>query len=127
MNDTILRERQQEEARLAEVSEEIRDGRRSANVCDKCGRPVPFGNDSTVLSGILGSFASLFAIPRHLLPVVENGEVVCEGSPSRAQYIEGQPRDKRMSYAYRDEYEAPFREAYAELQRQASARNAENN
>lgn len=64
---------------------------------------------------------ALFAIPRHLLPVVEDGKVVCEGSPSRAQYIEGQPRDPRGSlYPYDETIEAQRRAAYASMQQERS-------
>lgn len=50
------------------------------------------------------------------MPVFENGIQICEGSPSRAQYIEGQPRDSRAPYAYRPEWEQRYRDAYAKAQ-----------
>lgn len=53
---------------------------------------------------------------RHFLPVCDTaGNVLCEGSPSRAQYIEGQPRDTR-GYAYVEASEPIFRAAYAKAQ-----------
>lgn len=127
VQETTLRERSEEEARLAQVSEEIRSGRRSAGVCDKCGCSVPSGNDATIIAFLLGDIFAMFATPRHLLPVVENGETVCEGSPSRAQYLPDQPRDPRLSYAYRPEWEEKYRAAYEQLQREAAAQNAHLN
>jgi hypothetical protein len=41
----------------------------------------------------------LIARPRHLLPVIdEDGSVLCIGSRSRAQYLEGGFRDERAEY-----------------------------
>lgn len=48
---------------------------------------------------------------RHFLP--ENN---CEGSPSLAQYIEGQKPDTRPEWKYRQDYEPRVRRAYAALQ-----------
>ncbi len=89
--------------------------------CDKCGHDVPRNNDAVELEAILGGnpLVILGHRPRHLLPVQENGEVVCEGSPSRAQYLEGQPRDTR-GYKYFPEREQAIREAYAQLQEEAA-------
>lgn len=83
--------------------------------CDKCSTPVPSTNDAGLLDALLQREPILaFTLPpRHLLPVEQDGETVCPGSPSRAQYLEGQPRDPR--YPYRPEAEAPYRQAYAEL------------
>ncbi len=83
--------------------------------CDKCGKKVLPENDMIHFLIILGekmgetTFGLLGANPRHLLP--EGG---CQGSPSRAQYIEGQPRDTR-GYGYYKKLESMHREAYAEL------------
>lgn len=115
MNNQIVEEKAVETARLTRVSQEIRDGKRSESVCDKCGREVESKNDATRLDFFLGNILAFLAIPRHLLPVVEDGELVCEGSPSRAQYLEGQARDKRASYPYREEYEGVIRKAYTKL------------
>ena len=127
MKKEIAREKAAERIRLETVSTEIRSGQRSADVCDKCGRAVPYENDATVFDFKMGNVGAMFATPRHFLPVVENGVVVCEGSPSRAQYIEGQPRDKRISYQYKPECEAPFRAVYAEMQHEAAAQVAHLN
>ena len=84
--------------------------------CDKCGRVVATINDATVLDAIAFEEPAVAFMyhARHLLPVVENGTVVCEGSPSRAQYLDGQPRDTR-GYPYLPEHEARYRAAYAEM------------
>ncbi|MGV9001938.1 MAG: hypothetical protein ACOH18_03195 [Candidatus Saccharimonadaceae bacterium] len=93
-----------------------------SSTCDKCGTPVDITNDVTVLEAILtrNNFF-LLAFARHLLPVVEGDRVICEGSPSRAQYLEGQPRDTRSDYPYYPGQEKVMREAYAELQQVVEA------
>jgi len=85
--------------------------------CDKCNRPVPKANDATVLDAIAFEEPAVAFVyyARHLLPVIENGQIVCEGSPSRAQYLPGQPRDTR-GYPYLNEMEARYRAAYQEMQ-----------
>lgn len=87
-------------------------------LCDKCGREVPRDNDATFHAAIMTGdpLFSLMCVARHLLPVLEGDVKICEGSPSRAQYLEGQPRDERGSYPYRQEQEAPYRAAYAKMQ-----------
>jgi hypothetical protein len=84
--------------------------------CDKCGREVERNNDAVLIDGEVNGF-SLYHLmsDRHFLPVIENGEVVCPGSPSRAQYIEGQPKDSR-GYSYDPRAEPLYRAAYAKLQ-----------
>jgi hypothetical protein len=76
--------------------------------CDKCGEPVDEANNAVALDEKIsgGSMALIFARPRHLLPTEH-----CAGSPSRAQYLPGQPEDPR--YPYQDEYEVIVRTAYA--------------
>ena len=59
---------------------------------------------------ILGNAWLIGSRPRHLLPTE-----FCEGSPSRVQYLEGQPRDSRPEYPYNEAWEARVRDAYAEL------------
>lgn len=83
--------------------------------CDKCGEAVPANNDATLLGAYISGNAGtvLFCAPRHLLPT-DN----CEGSPSRAQYLEGQPRDTR-GYPYHAENEQVWRDGYALLQEHA--------
>ncbi len=85
--------------------------------CDKCDLPVPFENNAVLVDmEIRGvGIEHLLAIGRHMLPVYENGQMICEGSPSRAQYIEGQPRDERSSYPYRLDHEKGWREAHARV------------
>lgn len=79
--------------------------------CDKCGRPVPADNDAVRLAIILGAGPHLItARPRHLL-ATDN----CPGSPSRAQYLEGQPRDERSDYPLVEKHIPIIRAAYAEL------------
>lgn len=48
---------------------------------------------------------------RHLFPVVIGGVKLCEGSPSRAQYLEGQPRDSR-DFLYDAEQVPVYRAAF---------------
>lgn len=93
-------------------------------VCDKCGRIVPPENDMTMVLGLIPGGEIIPAIwrSRHLLPVVKDGVEVCPGSPSRAQYLEGQPRDTR-GYPYVQELEAPYRTAWAELQGRVAERS----
>lgn len=84
--------------------------------CNKCGLPVGPTNDVVWLDYIMtGNPLLLFAQSRHLFPVVVWGVRVCEGSPSRAQYLEGQPRDSRPEYSYAPDQEAAFRAAYVAL------------
>jgi hypothetical protein len=80
--------------------------------CDKCGKEVPRNNDATVIQAIAMDepMTMFFCQPRHFMPTED-----CEGSPSRAQYIEGQPRDTR-GYRYMPEYEEMWRKAYAQAQ-----------
>ena len=77
-------------------------------VCDKCGGVVPFENDATVVASYFHGepICVLLYHGRHFLPTDD-----CEGSPSRAQYIEGQPRDTR-EYPYQPEHEQAWRNAY---------------
>jgi hypothetical protein len=83
--------------------------------CDKCRIPVPPRNDASLLEAILTDPMVALVFPsRHLLPVVVGGEQICEGSPSRAQYLEGQPRDSRGD-PYVPEREPAVRAAYVKL------------
>ena len=75
--------------------------------CDKCFQPVVPENDATLVASIAtGNPYLVLARPRHFLPT-EN----CQGSPSRAQYIEGQPKDQR-GYLYDKKLESSYRAAY---------------
>lgn len=89
-------------------------------ICDKCHRWVPPENDMALVmaaTGIPGSeWIPAIWHSRHFLPVLEDdGTVLCEGSPSRAQYIEGQPRDTR-GYRYDERLEPLYRSAWRKLQ-----------
>jgi len=89
--------------------------------CDKCGKEVPLSNDAVAFQFICehgnlpGVFERLQYGARHLLPTED-----CEGSPSRAQYLIGQPRDTR-GYAYKVEQEKGCRESYQKLRELANA------
>lgn len=83
---------------------------RDNSLCDKCGMRVPRNNDAvTIEMQMTKNWLLVDAIRRHFLPTAK-----CPGSPSRAQYIEGQPRDPR--YPYDEEREGLWRKAYAEIQ-----------
>ena len=127
-SEVLQQERDAELRRLAQVAEETRNGMRDARTCDKCNRPVSADNDAVNFDIELGFAHAIFAAsPRHLLPVVENGVVVCAGSPSRAQYLPGQQRDKRLSYAYQPDRETSYREAYDRMLRRVATENTELN
>ncbi len=89
------------------------------DLCDKCGLEVLETNNATTLECAVhrSAFAALANNPRHLLPHVVDRVVLCPGSPSRAQYIEGQPRDSRSEYPYLPDREAQIRAAYEALQK----------
>lgn len=86
--------------------------------CDKCGCAVQLGNSAVIIDALAdGSDLSVAlnrasGYNRHFLPVKVGDAVLCEGSPSRAQYIEGQPRDMRDYPYLPDKHEARFRTAY---------------
>jgi hypothetical protein len=90
------------------------------NICDNCGREVSPHNDARIFEVCLqGDPPPMFGealfpgiSPRHLLPVVIDGQEVCGGSPSRAQYLPGQPRDTRPKFSYDSSWEAAYRAAY---------------
>lgn len=86
--------------------------------CDKCGEPVAATNSMVAVMVTAAAMVqdakailhySLAGMDRHFLP-----EGDCPGSPSRAQYIEGQPRDDR-GYAYHESIEGLIRMAYREV------------
>ncbi len=80
--------------------------------CDKCGEVVPRYNSMMLLEELTGNLgAQYYETDRHLFAVEEPN---CPGSPSRAQYIEGQPRDTRDN-DYHPERETNYREAYAKM------------
>ena len=90
--------------------------------CDKCGMEVERCNDAVTIHAIAynAPLGLLFYQARHFLPVVDSGgTVLCDGSPSRAQYIEGQPRETR-GYGYDETQEQRWRDAYAAVQKEAT-------
>lgn len=84
-------------------------------VCDKCQKML-MPEDDVLLVASFALAAPDFILMgphRHLLPTDEG----CEGSPSSAQYLEGQPRDTRKGYKYHQPLEQPMRRAYVLLQK----------
>lgn len=79
-------------------------------LCDKCRQPVDPANDAGIVESLFYQGTGETSHHRHLLPV--DG---CAGSPSRAQYLEGQPRDTR-GYKYYPEDETGWRYAYERAQ-----------
>ena len=78
--------------------------------CDKCDKEVPWENDATILDAIRieQPIVILMWRARHLFPV--DG---CEGSPSRAQYLGGEPDTRGYEL---DESRIPeYKKAYEEL------------
>lgn len=98
-------------------------------LCDKCQQPVSPNNNALLIEQLAkgsvtvnlfnsffeevnmtkGNNIQSFEVGRHLFP-----EKTCEGSPSRLQYIKGQPKDKR-GYQYNLALEGKFRDAYAKV------------
>ncbi len=87
--------------------------------CDKCGEEVGPKNDAVNLDFILKqNIALIGAQSRHLLPVRDaKGNLLCEGSPSRAQYIMEVAHDTR-GYMYIPELAPKFQDAYRRLQKE---------
>lgn len=102
--------------------------------CDKCRQEInPEYNDLSLVMGIAEALNEGFELDsdyahtavinyrltkpsRHFLPVYDgDGKMICEGSPSNAQYIEGQPCDTR-GYTYVEASESIIRAAYAKAQ-----------
>ena len=87
--------------------------------CDKCGNEVDPKNDAVNFDSILNQnpLILFFAQSRHLLPVYDaERNVVCEGSPSRAQYIMEVEHDPRPQYPYKEELAPKLQEAWKRLQ-----------
>ncbi|MDB5260616.1 MAG: hypothetical protein JWN37_847 [Candidatus Nomurabacteria bacterium] len=86
-------------------------------LCDKCRTPVPDRNNAAYVGLYAGNATCFTASARHLLPWYDiEGEKSCEGSPSTAQYLEGQPRDVRPGSVYHNHMELFIREGYRLLQ-----------
>mgnify|MGYP001560268297 CR=1 FL=1 len=85
--------------------------------CDKCGREVDPKNDAVNFDSIRTRNPGLMAAQsRHLLPVYDGERnLMCEGSPSRAQYIMEVNPDTR-GYGYNPELAPGFQEAWRRLQ-----------
>ena len=90
------------------------------NRCDKCGQEVSMNNDVSLFDSIRLEDPKVMINfrARHLLPIViKDGEVACEGSPSRYKYLPG------YTTATAFFFEAPkmirFRAAYRKMQREA--------
>lgn len=90
--------------------------------CPKCGRSVSLENNGALLDLIVQEhpaplLAMMVTQAFHLLPLVQQGRLLCPGSPSRSQYLPGQPRDTRPHIMYRSERQSVMRAAFAEMQR----------
>ncbi len=85
-------------------------------LCRKCGGIVPKHDNVSVFDCIRKGELRTEDFC-HLLPVItDDGTVICEGSPSRTQYLDGQPRDHRairQGYRYDPSNEAVYRSIHA--------------
>ena len=89
-----------------------------SKMCIRCGKEVLPTNNAVRLDIIIGTdFSYPLESSLHLLPVVVDGETICIGSPSRAQYLKNGPRDTRSKSHYNSQKEEPVRKAYAQMQR----------
>ena len=80
--------------------------------CSKCGRPCPEKNDVRWLDAYYFRMPKMVLSqrPKHLLPVVlEDGTVVCTGSPDEAQFL-------KEEAGTTDEHQRIKKEAYRKLQ-----------
>lgn len=92
-------------------------------ICDKCGTEVDSQNDVLQMEFILNTdefgrcnpMLALYGSHRHLIPVSDENGIVCEGSPSRAQYLPGQPLDPRPEYKWDDEIHKKVVSAYLQM------------
>lgn len=82
-------------------------------VCDKCGGAVLPADDAAKVILLLGR--QPITVARHLRPVTRDGHVICEGSPSLLQYLDGFPRDQRPGARYVPEIEEKVRAAVRQL------------
>ncbi|MBI4414768.1 MAG: hypothetical protein HY566_00840 [Candidatus Kerfeldbacteria bacterium] len=95
------------------------------NLCDTCRLRVDPWNDVAMLEAVLrhlrgiGTRGILFflygAAARHIMPVMVGDIRLCEGSPSRAQYL-GCARDPRSTYPLSEELQELYQHAYLRLQ-----------
>ena len=95
-------------------------------ICVKCQQVVPMGNDAWLIRKLAGLDELVILerrITRHLIATPD-----CPGSPHTAQYIEGQPKDKR-GYGYFADIEKCIRKGYEkaqQLQREAEKKEGES-
>jgi hypothetical protein len=87
-----------------------------SNLCDKCGEVVEAANNA-VLVYLEAGFGTPTTSARHLVRTK-----TCEGSPSLAQYLEGQPRDSRPWYPLNIYYVQKVREAYKRVVMKSNAK-----
>lgn len=98
-------------------------------ICDKCGGLVDEKNDAYELLANLDPASSALRLYapkfRHILPVRDDdGNIVCEGSPSTAQYLPGQPKDLRMNASFNKVMGKKIRRAYFQMNPEARPRTA---
>jgi len=89
-----------------------------SRMCSKCGREVPGYNNALELELLItqSDTGLLIADSKHLFPVFEEGNMICEGSPSRARYFPGQKKDERPGASpYDESLEEPYLNAYLKL------------
>ncbi len=82
--------------------------------CSKCGIEVPPHNNATLLA-IDMCEVDPRADSKHLLPVYENGQLLCVGCPSIAQYLPDQPLDTRQQFRYQNDREEFVRTHHAKF------------
>jgi hypothetical protein len=91
-----------------------------SKMCIRCGKEVLPTNNAVRLDIIIGTdFSYPLESSLHLLPVVVDGETICIGSPSRAQYLVNGAPDTRSGSYYDSEREQPVCRAYAQMLRDA--------
>ena len=85
-------------------------------ICDKCGKEVDVCNNAVLIDSYAydNPVAVFVFTARHFFPTED-----CEGSPSRAQYIEGQSPDTRPNAQYDPELEQVYRTALAQVKEEA--------
>ncbi len=86
--------------------------------CDKCGKEVDPKDDVVNLDFILrGDLSLIGAQSRHIRAQYDEDRVeVCEGSPSRAQYIFEVRADQRPEYGYDSTLVKIYQDAWVKLQ-----------
>lgn len=86
----------------SQFERELREfAEKTGGTCDKCGQVVPPWNNVSIFEYINtgGSVFNYLNLNRHFLPVVdEHNVVICEGSPSRSQYLSQGMMETRRAY-----------------------------